>query len=211
MKPLIRVLAGVFTVLVGVAGARAHEADLPLVAAPFEPRWEVSLAAQIGINIAGERCVGNGSDVVGCTGLGLIAFEFAPRYRFRHVSVGGFAQLGKGSDANLLRFGAEARYLPLDTVDVEPWIGADLGAALLIDSLPMNADGPADTFVTAAPALGVSAGLEFAAGETVSFGVSARLFWLAIGRDSVLDVAREPHYEHPLMLTGGIVGTFRFD
>ena len=209
MKSSLRPLLGLLCWLTAAGSAQAQDAELQPAAAPFLPRWEVSVAAQLGFSIEGDRCLWNGSDVFACSRVGFIAFEFAPRYRFRHLSVGAVAQLGKGDELSLLHFGAEARFLPLDTVDVEPWIGVDAGAALLIDALPMDEFRASESFVTVAPAFGASAGLEFAVGETVSFGVIARLLWLALGTQAEV-FQKKPGYNSQLALNGGIVGTYRF-
>lgn len=189
---------------------RADEPELPpLTAATYRPHWEISLAAQLAYGIQGRRCVREASDLIACSALALVAFEFAPRYRFERVSLGAVAQLGKGDAFSLLRLGAEARYHPLDAIDVDPWLGADAGAAVLTDTLRANELGRAESFVTAAPALGVSLGIDFAIGETVSLGICTRLLWLALGDDDRFD--RKPSYDHQLLFSGGIAGTYRFE
>lgn len=197
-------------VAIEAGAASAQEPELPPVAATFRPHWEVGIAAQLMYGIEGARCTRVASDVVGCSELAMFTFEFAPRYRFRDFSLGAVTQLGKGDSVSLLRLGAEARYQPVDTVDVEPWLGADAGAAVLIDALPTDELGPAKSFVTVAPALGISLGVDFALGETVSLGISTRLLWLALGaRDSEFE--RKPSYDDQVVLSGGIVGTYRFE
>jgi hypothetical protein len=182
----------------------------PLLANTFGARWEVGLAAQLGYGVSGRRCERLESDVIGCSELGLIAFEFTPRYRFEpEWSIGGLAQLGKGDAFSLLRFGAEARFHPLGPADVEPSLGLDAGAAILIDALPMSELGSAETFTTVAPAFGASAGVDMALGESVSVGLIVRLVLVPLGqRDDIF--SREPSYDTQLLFSAGLSGVYRF-
>lgn len=210
MTSFIRAMwvSSLFAIGAGVATAQAP--DLQPSAASFRPHWEIGIAAQLAYGIEGSRCRREASDVIGCSELGMFTFEFAPRYRFRRFSLGALTQLGRGDSMSELHVGAEARLRPVDTVDVEPWVGANAGAAFLFDTLPMDELGPAKSFVTVAPALGLSLGLDFALGETVSLGVSTRLLWLVFGaRDGQFD--RKPSYDDQLVASFGIVGTYRFE
>lgn len=69
---------------------------------PFRAHPEGSLAPQLVLGVAGDRCIGGG-DVVGCSRLLVWAFEVAARERVDPSwSIGGLASIG-GSRSSAVR------------------------------------------------------------------------------------------------------------
>lgn len=195
------------------AASTAAAQDVEAPPAPevaYADHFEIGLSVQLAYGIEGDRCAQTQSDVITCTGLGFFTFEFTPRYRLTRLwSLGVLAMLGTGDSTNMLRVGAEGRlHLQGDSV-VDPVLGLDAGAAFLFDSVPADELGPEATFMTAAPAFGASAGVDFALAETVRLGLGVRFVLVPFGQPEDR-FSREPSYETLMLLSAGITGLYRF-
>ena len=206
MSPHIRSLLGASLLLLVPTSAAAHEEyePPPPEGRPFRPHLEASIAAQYALAVVGDRCARESEDVVGCTSIGLWAFDFAARFRLApQWALGGLAQLGKGDATALIRVGAEARFHPLTSTVLDPWFGIDAGAAFLLDNVG------SDSYTTAAPAFGASAGLDLTASESVSLGLLVRLVVLPMA-DPGTTFERRPRYDTQLLLSVGLSATYRW-
>jgi hypothetical protein len=125
-------------------------------------------------------------------------------------SLGLLARFGVGDYSNVVQLAAEARVHWLGDAPIDPSLGLDAGAALVVDSVPQNELGESDSFVRAAPAFGASAALDFAIGETVSLGLLVRATILAFGTRSEPE-SRRPSYDTQLVFSAGAEGVYRFD
>jgi hypothetical protein len=172
--------------------------------------FEIGLSVQLAYAVAGDRCAQTQSDVISCTGLAFFTFEFTPRYRLtRAWSLGVLAMLGTGDSSNMLRIGAEGQLHLLGDGPVDPTLGLDAGAAFLFDSVPADELGPAESFTSAAPAFGASAGVDFALGETVRLGLGVRFVLVPFGQRETL-FSRQPSYDTLAMLSAGLTALYRF-
>ena len=161
----------------------------------------------------GDRCAREASDVVGCqAGSAFAGLQLLPRWRLSAPwSVGALAAVGWGDSSpsgsqTWWRVEGEGRWYPFGAAPSDFWLGVGFGLTMIVDDLDQGELGPAVSYTTFVPEIGVAVGVDFRLSSLLALGPELRLFLLPLGATDYLP-GRRPEYATQIGCSLGATAT----